>query len=240
MPVIMLGLLLSKAGHAELPQLDSSEVATGQFEYRTILQVGDTRLDIDSVRHIGVENSASPRTLQIRTVTETDMGTTEDQLELDFATLMPIERVVRQDDGQMKIDYRPDQVTGYIRAAGQTAPVDLSLNYPAYAGEAGLETLLTAMPLASGLEFELRIVEIDVDSRVRRFRASVGDEETVEVPAGRFSAWPVHVSAADEFDDEQTIWISDAIPRVFVQATAPIPADLGDGAVTTILVKTSD
>ena len=238
--VIMLGLLLSKAGHADYPQLDSSRVATGEFEYRTILQVGDTRLDIDSVRDIRVGNAASSQTLQINTITETDMGTTEDRLKLDFETLMPIERVVRQGEGEMKIDYHREQVTGHIQAAGHTVTVDLALDVPAYAGESGLEAVLTAMPLASGLEFEMRILEIDVETRVRLFQVSVGEQETIEVPAGRFSVWPIHLSATDEFDDEQTIWISDASPRVFVQAAAPIPADLGDGSLTTFLVSTSE
>ena len=238
--VIMLGLLLSKAGHAGVPQLDSSRVATGKFEYRTILQVGDTRLDIDSVRHIQVGNAASSQTLQINTVTRTDMGTTEDQLELDLKTLLPIERVVRQGDGKMKIDFHPEQVSGFIQAAGQTVTVDLALDVPAYAGESGLEAVLTAMPLESGLEFELPILEIDVDTRVRLFRVSVGEQETIEVPAGRFSVWPIHLSATDEFEDEQTIWVSDASPRLFVQATAPIPTDMGDGSLSTVLVKTSD
>ena len=237
---IMIALTLSPSGHADDPHLDSSRVATGQFEYRTILEVGETRLDIDSVRHIRVENAASSRTLQIRTVTETDMGKTDDELSLDFETLMPIERMVHQGDGEMKIDYRADRVSGHIRAAGQTVPVDLALDDPAYAGESGLEAVLTALPLSSGQDFELRILEIDVETVVRVFRVRVGDVEEVTVPAGRFNAWPVHLKATDEFEDEQTIWISDASPRLFVQAIAPIPADLGDGSLTTVLVKTSD
>jgi hypothetical protein len=237
---IMLGLLLSTAGQANDLQLDSLRVATGQFDYRTTLKVGDTRLDIESVRHIRGGVDASSQTLEISTVTRTDMGTIEDQLVLDFESLMPVERSVRQDDGRMQVNYRPDQVTGTIQAAGQAVTIDLALDEPAYAGESGLEAVLTAMPLASGQGFELRILEIDVETVVRVFRVQVGEVETVEVPAGRFSAWPVHLKATDEFEDEQTIWISEDSPRVFVQATAPVPTDLGEGSLSTVLISTSD
>ncbi len=253
---LLTGLLLASASHgashddshndsheidrANQHELDTARVATGQFDYRTILEVGDTRLDIESVRHIGVGNDAPARTLEIRTVTRTDMGETEDQLTLDFESLLPIDRRVRQDNGLMQIDYGPEQVTGSIQAAGQTVAVDLALDEPAYAGESGLEALLTAMPLAGGQDFELRVIEIDVETVVRVFRVRVGEVETVEVPAGRFSAWPVHLKATDEFEDEQTIWISEDSPRIFVQATAPVPADLGDGSLTTELVRSGD
>ncbi|QOC23952.1 DUF3108 domain-containing protein [Wenzhouxiangella sp. AB-CW3] len=235
--IIILGLLLSGAGQAADLQPDSSVVATGQFDYRTILKVGDTRMDIDSVRHIRVARAASPQILKIRTVTRTEMGSTEDRLELDFETMMPIERKVRQEGGRMQVNYRPDQVTGTIQAAGQIVAVDLALDEPAYAGESGLEALLTAMPLSGGEEYKLRIIEIDVETVVRTFRIRVGDLESVEVPAGRFDAWPVHLKSTDKYRDEQTIWISDDSPRIFVQAMAPVPADLGDGSLTTELIS---
>ena len=245
---LITGLLLASASHGDSREndrdnehdLDSARVATGQFDYRTILEVGDTRLDIESVRHIRVGNDAPAHTLEIRTVTRTDMGKTEDQLTLDFESLLPIDRRVHQDDGRMQVNYGPGKVTGTIQAAGQTVAVDLALDEPAYAGESGLEAVLMAIPLASGQDFELRVIEIDVETAVRVFRIRVGEVETIEVPAGRFSAWPVHVKATDEFEDEQTIWISDASPRSFVKASAPVPADLGDGSLTTELVSSGD
>ncbi len=235
-----LGLFLSFTSHADDQQLDSSRIATGQFDYRTTLQVGDTVVDIDSVRHIRIGKAGSHQTLQIETVTRTGMGPTTDLLELDWHTLMPIEREVRQGGGEMRIHYDPERITGYIRAAGQTVTVDVTLEQPAYAGESGLEAILAAMPLTSGQQSELHVLEIDVNTRVRRFQLSVGDVETIEVPAGRFAAWPVHVSAMDELDDEQTIWISDETPHVFLRAKAPVPDEMGGGSLTTVLVKTTD
>lgn len=236
----VLGLFLIPSAVAVEPQLDSSTVATGQFDYRTTLRVGDTRLDIDSERHIHIDDTTAARRLKIRTITRTDMGQTEDLLELDFESLMPIERKVRQGDGRMQINYGPERVTGYIQAAGQTVPVNLTLEKATYAGESGLEAVLTAMPLASGQSFELDLIEVDVDTRVRRFQISVGELESIHVPAGQFNAWPVHLRATDEFDDEQTLWISDTAPRVFVRAEAPVPVDLGGGSLMTVLMGTGD
>ena len=231
-------LMVVSGGNAIEP--DSSRIATGQFEYRTTLEVGDTIVDIDSVRRLAWGENENSSRLLIETVTHTGMGPTEDHLELDAETLLPVRREVRQGDGHMAINFADDRVTGYIRAAGQTVSVDLALEQPAFAGESGLEALLAALPLRDGLETRLNILEIDVNTRLRHFDMQVGPVEIVEVPAGSFSAWPVHLTAADEFDDKQTIWISEDAPHIFIRAEAPVPAEMGGGALVTRLMSTSD
>jgi hypothetical protein len=228
--ILVTGMALTV--QAQAIDLDGQRIATGHFEYRTTLQVGDTIVDIDSSRHLIRDESGS---LRIETVTRTGMGPTRDILELSAESLEPVRREVRQGDGDMVINYSADRVTGYIRAAGQMVSVDVELEQPAYAGESGLEALLAAMALTGGLETEIRVLEIDVATRIRHFQMTVGEAETVETPAGRYTAWPVHLKATDEFDDEQTIWISQSPPHVFLRAQAPVPDEMGGGALVTVL-----
>ncbi len=230
--IVVSAMLLT--GPALAVDLDSERIATGQFEYRTTLQVGDTVVDIDSSRILSRDPEGP---MKIETITRTGMGEARDVLELHAETLQPVRREVRQGDGDMVIDYSAEQVTGYIRAAGQTVSVDVELDEPAYAGESGLEALLSAMAYEAGLKTEVHILEIDVATRVRHFRLKVGNLEQIETPAGRYKAWPVHVKAIDEFDDEQTIWISHSLPHVFLLAKAPVPDEMGGGSLVTTLLS---
>jgi hypothetical protein len=224
----------------ELAEVDSTRIAVGQFNYQTILEVGDTILELESTRQISTLDSPDSPRLLIETLTDAGMGPFRDQLELDARTLLPIRRTVRQGDGFMAIDFTSESITGHIQAAGQSVSVNLDLAEPVYAGESGLEALLAAAPLRAGLDFQLKAVEIDVNTHIRRFEVTVGALETVQVPAGSFDAWPVHLKAADEFDDEQTLWFSELIPRVFLRAEAPVPDEMGGGSLVTELVAMDD
>ena len=215
--------------------LDADSIATGRFSYITSLQIGSIDSQIESVREISADRVDGRPSLRIETITVTGMGETVDLLQLDAASLYPLQRRISQDSGRMELEYAADRVTGLIQAAGQLISVDLALAEPAYAGDAGLDTLLLGLPLREGLSGELRAIETDVDVYVQRFSFAVDAAEMVETPAGRFDIWPVRIQAIDDPDYRQTVWLSKQLPRLFVQAEAPVPADAGGGVVLTQL-----
>ncbi len=233
-------LTLSLTARAGLPDIDSSLAATGRHDYLTTLEVGETRLEIEAVRRITRIEGKTGEELHVGTLTRTGMGLTDDRLQLNAETLLPLAREVYQGDGRMQIELSPDRVTGYIQAAGQTVSLDTVLTTTSYAAEAGLEVLLAALALEQDLVFELDLIEIDVHTQVRRYELRVGATETIEVPAGRFIAWPIEVTAVDDPGDRQTLWISQSQPRLFVRAEAPVPVDLGRGSLITELVRSGD
>lgn len=218
-------------------ELDPGAIAGGRFAYITELQIGDTAMEIESVREIRADSIDGKASLSITTTSSTGMGDTVDRLQIDAETLYPLTRDIVQGLGRMTLDYDSERVTGLIQSAGESIRVDLRLRQPAYAGDAGLDTLLAALPLAAGLSGQLSIIETDVDVHVQEFHFSVAEAETIAVPAGTFSAWPVRVQALDEPDYHQTLWLTTASPRVFVKAQAPVPQEAGGGTLVTRLTK---
>ncbi len=234
---LLLSLLFS-AGLAasEGPALNVGQIATGQFDYRTALVINDTGMEIEASRQIRREPGEAGRPLLvIETVTRTGMGDTVERLELDGETLRPLSLRIDQGDSLMIAEYGPDKVTGLIRAAGQVVPIDLSLDEPAYGGEAALEAVLTALPLSQGYRTRLRATEIDVDQLVRRFIVMVEDAETIEVPAGRFETWRLRLDALDDLGGSQRLWIKADTPRLLVRAEGYIPPEVGEGSLITEL-----
>ena len=220
--------------------LDPDAIASGRFGYVTVLQIGDTSMEIESVREIRIDAVDGAPRLLITTTSSTGMGETVDRLQLDAETLYPLAREIVQGLGRMTLDYDSERVTGLIQSVGESIRVDLNLEQPAYAGDAGLDTLLAALPLAVGLNGTLAVVETDVDAHVQQFRFSVAEPETISVPAGTFSTWPVRVQAQDDPDYQQTLWLTVELPRVFVQAEAPVPQEAGGGTLVTRLTETGN
>lgn len=221
-----------------LPTLDAALIATGQFDYTTTLVIGDTKLEIESRRQIGRDLDEQGETiLLVETVTRSGMGDTTERLELDAISLLPKKQRVAQGDSTMSADYSESQVTGLIRAAGQVVPIDLKLDAPAYGGEAALEAVLTALPLASGYRTRLRAMEIDVEQLVRRFAVIVEERETIEVPAGEFDTWRLRLDALDGLGGSQVLWIGVEAPRVLVRAQGFIPEEVGQGSLITELTS---
>lgn len=216
--------------------LRADHIASGRFTYITSLQIGNINTQIESVREISADAVDGRRSLRIETTTLTGLGETVDLLQLDAVSLHPLTRLIIQGDGRLELKYETDRVTGQIQAAGQLIKVDLALAEPAYAGDAGLDTLLGGLPLREGLSGELRTIETDVDVHVQIFTFSVDAAGMIETPMGNFESWPVRLQAVDDPDYRQTIWLSTAVPRVFVQAEAPIPQEAGGGVLRTQLV----
>jgi len=216
--------------------LETQNIATGRFSYVTRLQIGDIDTQIESVREIRADSVDGRPSLRVETTSITGMGKTVDLLQLDADNLYPLNRLITQGDGRLELNYTREHVSGLIRAAGQLISIDLALAEPAYAGDAGLDTLLGGLPLRAGLRGELQAVETDVDVYVQRFSFVVDAAELVETPAGTFESWPVRIEAVDDPDYRQTVWLSTDLPRLFIQAQAPIPAETGGGVLLTQLV----
>lgn len=237
--ILIASLLSGQATAAEETgwTLEPGNIATGRFSYITSLNIGDIHSEIESVREIRADSVDGQASLSVQTTNVTGMGETVDLLHLHAGSLYPLKRLIIQGDGRMELDYSSDKVTGMIRAAGQLISVNLELAEPAYAGDAGLDTLLGGMPLRAGLRGQLQAVETEVDVYVQRFSFQVDPPELIVTPAGAFESWPIKLQALDDADYRQTIWISTASPRLFVQAEAPIPVEAGGGVVRTQLVE---
>lgn len=236
MSAVVLLVVPALATSSQAVGLDPTAIASGTYTYLTTITVGDNSMEIPSSRNIRADSIDDQTTLRIETSSTTGMGVTTDVLHIDSASLFPIERDIVQGDGRLQLAYTTETVSGLIRAAGQIIPVDVVLEEPAYAGDAGLDTLLAALPLRAGLVGELQIIETDVEVYVQRFGFRVDPLETIEVEAGTFESWPVHLQASDDPDYRQTVWITDSRPRFLVRAEAPVPEDAGGGTLITSLI----
>ncbi|MGY6587151.1 MAG: DUF3108 domain-containing protein [Wenzhouxiangella sp.] len=229
-------VVATDAGHDAVdPEPDIKRLALGQFDYRTWLLLDDRRMEVDTRLLLSHDSDQPEPELSIEALIETGMGRTRDRLFLDAGTLRPKRRAVEQNDGEMSVEYGESQLLATLRTGQETVQVDLPLDAAVYAGEIGLDITLATLPLASGYQTQLNVVEVDVNSQVRRFAVEVEPLETVQIEIGEFQAWPVRLEALDGQGGDQWLWFSDTEPRYLIRAEASIPGELGDGMLVTEL-----
>jgi len=229
---------LAAARTRPLPVVDAAMIAVGKFGYLTELAIQGNQLEVQAIRQVVRAEHNGRAQLEMTTESSSPMGEISDRYVLDGNTLRPIERSVRQGPVSIDVEFDSRQVTGQIDAGAQQIPIDISLDAPAFGGDAGLEAALMAMPLQAGYRTPLRFVEINVQQRVRFFQAEVHAVETIEVPAGSFEAWRIEMTPLDDEGGQQTVWISNDTPRKVIRIEGRLPAQMGGGSYSTSLTST--
>ncbi len=228
---------LAAARTRPLPTVDAGQVATGQFEYTTRLNMGGGETSIDSKRNIRHDSEDDRAVLVIESSSTTPMGEVSDEYRIDATTLRPISRVTHQGPATIEVEFDSREITGQIDAGGTQIPVQIDLEAPVFGGDSGLEAVLTALPLSEGYRSPVRFAEISMQQRVRYFQIEVQAQETIETEAGEFQAWPVKLSPLDGDGGAQTIWIGDESPRMLLRAEGRLPEEMGGAEFVTELTS---
>jgi dipeptidyl aminopeptidase/acylaminoacyl peptidase len=228
---------LDAARSNPLPAVDASRIHAGTFTYAVTMQVGGQEMAMDSQRTIEVVEQEDSTVLRISDTAQGPMGSVADTFTLNMTGLRPISREIQQGPATIAVDYSAEKVTGEIKAGAQSVPIDVALDAPAFGDGAGLEMAVIAMPLNAGLVQSLRVVEVGMQQRVRFYNASVGEMETLELPAGSFNAQAVTLSPLDGEGGGVTFWVSNEQPRFIVKSEGKLPPQMGGGTIVSELTS---
>jgi dipeptidyl aminopeptidase/acylaminoacyl peptidase len=229
---------LAAARTRPLPPVDGERVKPGRHDYLTRLSVQGNDMEIPTGRRIERDEVDGRAVIEIKSTTTTPMGEASDRYLVDARTLRPIERRAEQGPATVSIDFESRRISGKIDAGAQQLPIDIELEAPVFGGEAALETVLSALPLATDYRAVLRFAEIGMQQRVRYFRLAVAGDESVEVEAGRFDTWRVELSALDGEGGDQVVWVNADSPWQVVRVEGRLPPEMGGGEFSTELVAT--
>lgn len=222
---------LDVARTAPLPPVDAAKVATGTFQYSSEVALGGQQMTIESERTVAREERDGEEVLVVTSSAETPMGSASDTYVLGAYSLRPKARSASQGPARVEASFGDGEVTGTIQASGQQFPIEEELAAPVFGGDAALDAVLTALPLAEGYETDLRSFEIGMQNRTRVWSLSVPGSETVEVAAGSFETFRVEVQDLDGEGGARTIWVTQESPRVIVRSEGTLPPQMGGGAV---------
>ena len=159
---------------------------------------------------------------RVATTIESQVGTAADTVSLRVNDLHPVHRALEQGPVKVTLDYSDTAVVGEVlMPGGAKTPIDVTLEGPVVGH---LETAVEAMPLAVGFATEVADFQ-SATASVQRIRVEVAGAEPVDVPAGRFDAYRLTLSAADGLSG--TLWVTEAKPHRAVKTDLNQPATGG-------------
>ena len=221
-----------------LPVADPAALARGRFAYQTSLDMGSAgEILIDAVMVVADESFAQKPRLLLDATVETPGGRATDQIVLDGRTLAPVSRNLDTGAATVAVTYGDRLIEGSINAGPQQVPVNIVLEAPVYADGMGVLPVLAGLPLRAGFGTSLRLVDVTDNQRVRYFAVRVEAEESIQVPAGVFAAWPVHLENLDGEGDDQTFWFTSEGPRMLIKLQDREPPATGRRVMTRVLLS---
>ncbi len=215
------------AATAPLPAVNTTVLAPTTLAYAATLQMAGQEIGIDLTRTVERATFEGQDVWRVVDVAVTPRGPQTDTLEVHANTLRPI----RHAGGSVSLRYTDEAVTGQLQGMGQTVPVTITLDAPAYASDGGTDLPVAALPLKVGFTTTFRTVNV-LMQKVRPFSLTVTGAETVDCAAGSFETFVVEIAPLD--GDEAgtaTLHVMRAAPHIVVQSTTRLPAMMGGGTI---------
>ncbi len=211
------------------------EVEPVTRSYRQTAETGGRTLELTSTRTISEATWEGKPAFLIVESSEGAISSAVDSTFVDASSLAPLHRTIRQGPATIDLAFTEGKVAGKIQAGPQTLPIDVAVEQTVFDTGPALEVALSTVWFEPGETATIHLFEI-LEGRVRPYRLEAKGAETVETPAGAFESMRIDLTPADGSPGGQTVWVEAAEPHRVVKSSAQIPAQMGGGTATSVLV----
>jgi hypothetical protein len=122
--------------------------------------------------------------------------------------LGPLSRHAIFGQARLTLDLRDSVLTGELKAGGQRVPLSLRPGERSFLNYYALRSVLRDWPVAAGWRSTVGVLELVGRVELTQVTMEVTGEEKIQVPAGEFDCWVVHVTGAGGIDERW--WVSKA------------------------------
>ena len=189
----------------------------GTWHYAVSMQMGETKMAMETATEVKPDAAG----FIITDTVKTPQGTAVDKTTLDKASLASRARSVQQGPVTIELVYAEGKAKGEMKMGGEAHPIAADLTGDILADSAGAHQVLGALPLAAGYAASYRDFDLRKSKEKTQSLVVLGAEE-VTVPAGKYAAWKLVITAVDD-GSESTIWI-DQKSRAVVRVSSKGPA----------------
>jgi dipeptidyl aminopeptidase/acylaminoacyl peptidase len=218
----------SAASGTMVETADGAAVQPETFGYQTTINTMGQERTLSSTRTVSAADHGDRPVWRIVDAMQLGNVTTADTVELDRATLVAVRRHAIG-GGMVEIAFSDTAVTGELRMGPQTVPIDTHLDTPVFAEGAGMDLVLSALPLAPDYTASVRLFSV-LAQKVRPMRIAVTGTDSTTAPAGTFATYVVQVTPLDGDDaGTATYHLTTTAPHVTVRAETKLPAMMGSG-----------
>ena len=202
----------------------AAELQAGAFKYKASIAMGTQSIPLSLKTEIKEENGA----WIVSETANTPQGEMVDISTIEKGSLLLQHRSIKGALA-LELDVKGNKASGTVTVNGQTKPIDVDLGGTVFADGAGAFDVIAALPLTEGYSLGFRNFDVQkLKPRLKQLK--VVGAEIVTVPAGKFDAYKVEITSADDDAERQTVWIAKETRQV-VKITAVLPSL--NGAVLT-------
>ncbi|HKZ77760.1 MAG TPA: alpha/beta fold hydrolase [Pyrinomonadaceae bacterium] len=209
---------------ASLPPKPAADLQTGIYKYKASIALGTQSIPLSLTTQIKEENG----NWVVHETANTPQGEMVDISTIEKGSLLLKHRSIK---GPMALEFdvKGNRASGTMTVNGQTSPIDVDLGGIVFADGAGAYDVIAALPLVEGYSLGFRNFDVQKQKPQLKQLKVVG-AESITVPAGKFDAYKVEITSADNDADKQTVWIAKETRQV-LKITATLPSL--NGAVLT-------
>ena len=222
---------IESAKTAALPAVDVSLVSTAKLKYVGMAEVQGQEIELETTVGCSETKRGDRDVFRIITEQSSMMGAAVDTFDVCAVTLLPLYRGAKQGGATVAVNFSETTIDGAISMPGREMPLKSELDAPVYGGDAALNVVLAALPLAQGYKTTLRTFDI-MSQAVNVMTVEVTGVESVTVPAGTFEAYSVELKNMNGDPGGGTVFISSGAKRHRVRSVMQLPAMMGGGTVT--------
>jgi dipeptidyl aminopeptidase/acylaminoacyl peptidase len=213
---------------AVLKTADGGAVRAGNFAYQSTIKTMGQERTVASTRTVSTAVYGDRPVWRVVDATEFGGMTAADTVDLDRGTLAAVRRHAAG-AGMVSLAFSDTTVTGELRMGPQTVPIDAHVDGPLFAEGAGMDLVLSALPLEPEYATSVRVFSV-LSQKVRPMKIAVTGTDTTITPAGTFATYIVQVTPLDGDDaGTATFKVTTAAPHVAVRAESKLPAMMGGG-----------
>ncbi len=194
------------------------DLRPGTYNYKASIALQGQEIPLTMKTDIKEENGS----WTVNETAFTPQGELVDISTIEKGSLLLKRRVIKQGPVSIEMDVTPNKLSGTTTMNGQATPINTDPGGVLFADGAGAFEVIASLPLADGYTLSFRNFDVMKQKPQLKLLKVLGSE-SVTVPAGKFDAYKVEITAADNEADKQTVWIDKTNRRV-LKVSAVIPS----------------
>ena len=209
-------------------QFNAKAMKASRATYNQTVSARGQTITASTTRSVAEAEFEGRKVWRVVEATSGAMGSAQDTLDLDAASLLPLRRGVQQGPMTIALAFSPEGVKGKI-AGGMDMPIDVKTTGAVLSDGPGVELPVATLPLAKGYKASFSVFDI-MGSKANPMVLEVSGQEKVTTPAGTFDAHVVAISRADGEAGTIKLWV-DTASSVVVKNETQLPAMIRRGTV---------
>lgn len=213
-----------------MPEMSGEAMSPSTTTYHQVFEMGGRKIEGKLERKVTRAELNGRSVWKIVDSLTTSLGTANDELWLDFKTLLPIKRLAKQGPATVTLTVTSQAITGEQRIGENVMPINAKTDGPVLLDGASLEVALSSLPLEPDYKANLRTFNT-MTGQFQTWTAEVIGKELLRVQEKEFDTYKVSVSHAD--GSGAIVWIN-ALHRV-VKSEAKLVTPGGTGRITKVI-----